>query len=161
MDQSHPDTECSVCEADPIVGLRIACLICKKYDLCERCNQKKRFSKKHKSYHPVQSVLPPDEFERSLEGVDQDEIRIFRCPCCGGDDFNVRELTVHCFKYHGRRHYAVHCPVCVSQGWPSEHTKKLFEHLKRVHSDEDDFESNACSDDEEDWEGIESEGNNS
>ncbi|XP_052563827.1 E3 ubiquitin-protein ligase Kcmf1-like isoform X2 [Culex pipiens pallens] len=96
MDQSHPGTKCSSCKADPIVGVRMACLICKRYDLCGECHSKKRFSRKHRSYHPVQTILPPNEMERSLKDVHQDEIRIFRCPCCGDDELNVRELIGHC-----------------------------------------------------------------
>ncbi|XP_039432515.2 E3 ubiquitin-protein ligase Kcmf1-like isoform X1 [Culex pipiens pallens] len=167
MDQSHPGTKCSSCKADPIVGVRMACLICKRYDLCGECHSKKRFSRKHRSYHPVQTILPPNEMERSLKDVHQDEIRIFRCPCCGDDELNVRELIGHCGKYHASGHDLVHCPICISEEWQSdvwqsEQTRNILRHLKWLHFDEnvdswDEVESEASSDEEKNLEDIESE----
>jgi hypothetical protein len=37
---THNNTNCSECQATPIIGIRYKCVFCKNYDLCEQCEAK-------------------------------------------------------------------------------------------------------------------------
>ena len=52
----HSDYICDGCEADPIIGIRYKCAVCKDFDFCEKCE--KTLGEKHG--HPFLKIRNPE-----------------------------------------------------------------------------------------------------
>ncbi|XP_038108809.1 E3 ubiquitin-protein ligase KCMF1-like [Culex quinquefasciatus] len=141
MSEIHWGIVCDHCEKASFGGFRVACLVCRDYDLCEECHRKKRVSLNHQAYHPMLMIPPPKKMNEILDHPEQ--TRIFRCPNCGDGNFNVQELSAHCLEYHSYKSCKVRCPICVTfrtegrKGWIAEDT--LLLHLLASHQNDKGF----------------------
>ncbi|EAT43256.1 AAEL005288-PA [Aedes aegypti] len=138
MNRIHPRITCDVCGRVNIVGTRYACLVCEEYDMCEMCFSYRCRSHQHKPYHPMQAILPEDEFFDSLRRVGPNELRIYCCPYCGEKGLSVTGMIKHLQRFHHFGGHPVRCPICLVYKMRNRHLLKttLLQHLLGRHKEE-------------------------
>ncbi|XP_065088535.1 uncharacterized protein LOC135711993 [Ochlerotatus camptorhynchus] len=115
MSQIHAGINCDACGVQNFAGIRYACLSCQDYDLCESCQQRTAFTKKHAPFHPMQAILTQYDFVQKHHSTagSSTEFKIYRCPHCGNDGFSLTTLLAHVKALHAECNGKVRCPVCV------------------------------------------------
>lgn len=128
------DVICNTCDVDVIKGYRYSCLVCDMYDQCEICFVTKQHDDDHMPYHPIQKVLPKEEYEAQ----NGSSVKIYRCPFCGEDKFSGTGLAEHCYELHSHsQSVRVRCPICTVCRVPFEEDsilkESLLDHLTNYH----------------------------
>lgn len=95
--QIHCGVTCDKCQKENIQGLRMKCITCKNYDLCEDCYKTKS------SFHPYHSFQIISEPEKIQEKIQQPKKTIHKNVQCDGCYINpvvgTRYMCLNCNNY--------------------------------------------------------------
>lgn len=131
MSRSHESISCDSCHRSNFTGKRFKCLICRDYDLCERCHVTN--SGRHSSKHPMQVILT--QTDKALFLGDEPGPAL-TCPICGKLGQTVATLETHLLAAHSdQMNKRLMCPACalLSIREANLMTEDLDRHLSQDH----------------------------
>mmetsp|Transcript_9785 Transcript_9785/g.16474 ORF Transcript_9785/g.16474 Transcript_9785/m.16474 type:complete len:99 (+) Transcript_9785:651-947(+) len=65
----HPRVACDGCNMDPILGVRYKCSVCKDFDFCQDCEEKRQHS------HPFLKIYNPNQAPRAMFTVIDEQLK--------------------------------------------------------------------------------------